>query len=80
MIHQIKTIIQDAIPDAFVEVSDPKNDGHHFEALVVSNSFEGKSLIEQHQKVMKALKKNFDTQTVHSLRLKTLTPKEYKSS
>ncbi len=76
MIDKIKAIILDAIPDAVVEVSDPRNDGHHFEARVISSLFEDMSLVKQHQMVMKALKNAFDSETMHALQLKTLTPKD----
>ena len=69
----IDTIIA-ALPDASVYVADP--DGEHFEALVISPSFEEMSLVKQHQSVMKPLKSHFDT-SVHALALKTFTPKQW---
>ena len=71
---QIKSIIQDNLPDAEVIVHDP--DGEHVEAIVVSASFEGMSLVKQHQAVMKPLKEAFAT-NLHALALKTLTPEKW---
>ena len=51
MVTTIKSIILNAIPDATVFVLDPQNDGVHFEALVISDSFTGLSLVKQHQLV-----------------------------
>ena len=76
MENQIKTIIQTALPDSIVYVLDPQNDGQHFEAIVISESFEGKSLVKQHQAVMNPLKEAFAT-TVHALALKTFTPAKW---
>jgi acid stress-induced BolA-like protein IbaG/YrbA len=70
----IKNTIQEALPDATIFVADP--DGEHFEAIVVSPTFEGMMLVKQHQLVMKALKEKFAT-TVHSLALKTYTPEKW---
>ncbi len=73
---QIKEIIQAAMPDAEVIVRDPNNDGAHFEATVISQSFAGKRLVEQHRQVMKSLKQAF-TGDVHALALKTYTPDQW---
>lgn len=72
--NDIKAIILNAIPDATVYIVDP--DGQHFEAIVISPSFEGKMLVKQHQMVMKPLKEKFET-TMHALALKTFTPDKW---
>ncbi|HXM88989.1 MAG: BolA family protein [Candidatus Binatus sp.] len=75
---EIETMIARGIPDAQVEVRDYTGGGDHFEALVVSPSFEGKGLIERHQLVYKALGDAMRVQ-VHALTLKTLTPAQYQN-
>src|ERR1700691_5746462 len=75
---EIETMIARGIPDAQVEVRDYTGGGDHFEALVVSSSFEGKGLIERHQLVYKALGDAMRVQ-VHALTLKTLTPAQYQN-
>ena len=77
MVEQIKTTIQTAVPDATIYVMDPYNDGQHFQALVISPSFEGLSLVEQHQTVMNPLSEAFRTDAVHALGLKTFTPAKW---
>lgn len=77
MIEKIKEEIQKALPDATIYVFDPMNDGQHFESIVVSPSFEGITLVKQHQAVMKPLKGAFETDAVHALRLKTFTPEKW---
>ena len=74
--ESIKVTILEAVPDAEVYVVDPNQDGEHFEAIVVSPSFEGLILVKQHQLVMKALKERFSTD-VHALALKTFTPEKW---
>ena len=73
MLDKIKEIILEAIPNAQVHVLDPRNDGHHLEAIVISESFSNQSLINQHKAVMNPLKAEFQS-TVHALGLKTFTP------
>lgn len=75
MINQIKSSIRDVVSDAEVYIYNP--DGEHFQAIVVAASFEGMSLVKQHQCVMKSLKSSFDTNEVHALSLKTFTPKHW---
>ena len=75
---EIETMIARGIPDAQVEVHDYTGGGDHFEALVVSPSFEGKGLIERHQLVYQALGDAMRVQ-VHALTLKTLTPAQYQN-
>ncbi len=76
MLHDIKTAIEKVLPEATVYVADPNNDGEHFEAIVISPTFEGQMLVRQHQVVMNALKEKFAT-TVHALALKTFTPEKW---
>ncbi len=50
-------------------------DGQHFQALVVSPAFAGKSRIQRHQLVYAALGERM-REEVHALSMKTLTPEE----
>ncbi len=79
MIEEIQATIKNALPDATIYVLDPQRDGQHFQALVISPSFEDLSLVKQHQAVMKPLKAAFET-TVHALQLKTFTPAKWEES
>jgi len=73
---EIKEMIEKAVPKATAYVSDPNNDGEHFEAIVVSPVFEGMLLVKQHQMVLNALRDKF-AGAVHALRLKTFTPMKW---
>lgn len=66
-------MIRAGIPDADVEVRDPLQDRTHFEATVISPSFEGKSRVQQHKMVYAALGDSFSG-PLHALQLTTLTP------
>lgn len=70
--------IEAGIPGAHVEVRDLTGGGDHFEALVVSEGFEGKTPIERHQAVYRALGDAMRV-AVHALTLETLTPAQYQN-
>lgn len=53
-------------------------DGQHFQALVVSAGFEGKSRVQRHQLVYAALGGRM-REEVHALSMRTLTPAEWRS-
>jgi acid stress-induced BolA-like protein IbaG/YrbA len=76
MIEEIKETIEKNLKGAQAFVSDPFNDGRHFEAIVVFKEFENLTLVKQHQIVMNCLKNHFET-SLHALKLKTFTPKQY---
>jgi acid stress-induced BolA-like protein IbaG/YrbA len=50
-------------------------DGQHFEALIVSEAFRGKSRIQRHQLVYAALGERMRAE-IHALSMRTLTPEE----
>ena len=75
-VNQIITAILVAIDGATIQVMNPRNDGLHFDAVVISSHFVGKSLVEQHQMVMTPLKELFASK-LHALSLKTYTPEEW---
>jgi acid stress-induced BolA-like protein IbaG/YrbA len=60
------------------EVLDVQGDGRHFQALIVSPAFEGKSRVVRHQLVYAALGDRM-RQEIHALSMRTLTPDEYRS-
>lgn len=54
-------------------------DGQHFEAVIVSTAFQGKSRVQRHQVVYAALGDRM-REEVHALSMKTLTPEEWKAA
>ncbi|MGI9463347.1 MAG: BolA family protein [Aestuariivirgaceae bacterium] len=73
--HDIEDLIKDALPDAVVEIRDLAGDGDHYAASITSASFEGKSRVQQHQMVYKALKGKMGGE-LHALALQTSTPQD----
>jgi len=68
--------LRQAFPDGSVELEDLTGTSDHFAAVVVSQSFEGKSRIEQHRMVYSALG-GLMAADIHALQLTTMTPKTY---
>lgn len=66
--EEIKKLIEEAIPGAKVEVNSP--DEKHYQATVTSSEFNGKSLVEQHQMVLDALKEALK-ERLHAISIKT---------
>jgi acid stress-induced BolA-like protein IbaG/YrbA len=50
-------------------------DGQHFQALVVSAAFAGRSRVQRHQLVYQALGERM-REEIHALSMQTLTPEE----
>ena len=53
-------------------------DGRHFEALIVSTAFDGLSRVQRQQRVNDVLREHFETETLHALSMRCLTPAEAK--
>ncbi len=73
----IKTRIEQALPGAEVEVRDTTGTGDHFEARVISPTFEGLSMVQQHQQVYAPLQQWLQTGELHALALRTYTPEQW---
>ena len=71
---EVKEMISKSLPEAQVTVRDMTGTGDHFEVVVASKAFAGKSLIEQHKLVFSALAPEMD-QRIHAVQLKTLVLK-----
>ena len=52
---ELKQLIEAGLPGAVAEVADTTGTGDHFQARVAAPQFQGKSLVQQHQLVYKAL-------------------------
>lgn len=88
-IANIKNTLQEKIGATVVEIED-RSDLHkhhqgrmnapvgsgHYDAIVVSESFAGKTMMQQHRIVYAALADQMQT-TIHALALKTYTPEQW---
>ena len=70
---EIERMIKEALPDAQIAIRDLAGDGDHYSAEVVSESFRGKTRVQQHQMIYQALKGNMGGQ-LHALALQTSAP------
>ena len=68
---EIKNLIQESIPDAEISIQDLAGDNNHYSATIKSKVFVGKSKIEQHKLVYKALKGKMGNE-LHALALNTI--------
>lgn len=71
--QDIKQLLELNIPNAMVTIT---GDGTHFEAVIVSQVFAGKTPVQQHQIVYGALGGKMGTD-IHALSLQTYTPEQW---
>jgi len=71
--NELQALISNGMAGAEVIV---KGDGDHFEAVVISTQFEGKTMVEQHRLVYGTLGDRMGNE-IHALALQTCTPAEW---
>ncbi len=71
--QQLEDLIREALPGAEVSVSDLTGTRDHYRVEVVSAEFAGKTLVQQHQMIYRAVGDHM-TQAVHALQIRTRTP------
>jgi len=69
----VKALIEQGLPGAGVEVT---GDGRHFEATVISDQFEGKSLLQRHRMVNATVEKQISSDELHALSIKAYTQQQ----
>jgi acid stress-induced BolA-like protein IbaG/YrbA len=76
MMHpeQVEKLIATGLPCEHLQV---EGDGHHFEAVIVSTEFAGKSRVQRQQRVNDVLRAHFNSGELHALSMKTHTPEEW---
>jgi len=70
--EQVQSYIENGLQCSEVRVA---GDGEHFQALIVSEAFRGKSRVQRHQLVYAALGERMRAE-IHALSMRTLTPEE----
>jgi acid stress-induced BolA-like protein IbaG/YrbA len=71
---ELQSLIATGLACTHLEV---EGDGRHWSAVIVSAEFEGKRLIQRHQRVYATLGARMQTDEVHALSMQTLTPAEW---
>ena len=69
-LEEIKKLIKESMPDAEISIQDLVGDENHYSATIISKVFSGKSKIDQHKLVYKALKGKMGNE-LHALAIKT---------
>jgi stress-induced morphogen len=69
--NAIHVLLEQAFPGGEIDVEDRTGRGDHFQVTVVSEAFNGLSLISQHKLVNAALQAPLADGTIHELRIRT---------
>ncbi len=72
--QELQDLIGTGLPCAHLHV---QGDGRHWYATLVSAEFEGKRLIQRHQRVYATLGNRMVTDEVHALSMRTYSPSEW---
>ena len=70
-LEELQSLIKESFPDAEINIQDFAGDENHYSATIKSKAFSGKSKIEQHKLVYKALKGKMGNE-LHALALNTM--------
>ena len=73
--EDVQTYIEQGLSCELVQVA---GDGQHFEAVIVSPEFRGRSRVQRHQLVYRALGDRM-REEIHALSMQTHTPEEWAS-
>ena len=85
LIDEIKNRIIENLTSAKVEIIDQSqqhaghgdpNKGSHFNAIIISDDFDGLNLVQRHQRVYKILGNDMGS-LIHAFSMKTFTPEEF---
>ncbi|MGR9114780.1 MAG: BolA family protein [Gammaproteobacteria bacterium] len=84
--EQIKKLLNEALNPEQIEIIDnsaahaghagAQSGGGHYHVTIVADAFEGKSMVQRHQLVYKALG-DMMKQQIHALGINAITPTEY---
>jgi stress-induced morphogen len=72
-VEALTTYIRQSMPDASVSVTDRTGTMDHFSIRVVSESFQGKNLLDRHRLVYDALAEPMKDGRIHALEIKSET-------
>jgi acid stress-induced BolA-like protein IbaG/YrbA len=75
-IEDLRGLLQGAFPGDNVHLTSPMGDDNHFQCVIVSERFSGKTPVERHQMVYAALGDTM-REAVHAFALKTYTPEQW---
>lgn len=73
-IDEIKALIEQGIAGSEAKVS---GDGYHYDAVVISDAFAGKSPLQKQKMVYATLSSHITSGAIHALGIKAYTPEEW---
>ena len=73
--NEIEELILKTFPNAKVVIDDLRGDGDHYAAQIIAEEFKGKTRVQQHQMVYKAMGGKMGKE-LHALALNTSAPKD----
>jgi acid stress-induced BolA-like protein IbaG/YrbA len=76
-IAEVRGLLEQAFPGDQIELSSPMGDDHHFQLVIVSPRFTGKTMVEQHQMVYRALGGAM-REAIHALAMRTFSPEQWR--
>jgi stress-induced morphogen len=72
LFKEVEELIKSNITDAKVMINDLTGTRDHLGVTVISDEFDGKGLLDQHQMIMDILKEKFK-ENLHAVQIKTMT-------
>ncbi len=75
--EEVKKLILAGLPGCEVTVT---GDGSHFDAIVVGDVFEGKSMVAQQKLVYATVNDRITSGELHALSIKTYTPEKWEKA
>jgi len=69
--QDVELLIKAGLPGCDVTVT---GDGRHFEAVVISAEFEGKTPLQKQRMVMETVRTQIESDELHALSIKALAP------
>jgi len=75
--EEVKKLILAGLPDCEITV---KGDGSHFDAIVVGDVFDGKSMVAKQKLVYATVNDYIKSGQLHALSIKTYTPAEWEKA
>ena len=75
--HEIKQLIEAGLPESAATV---RGDGSHYEVVVVSDAFEGKSMLEEQRMIYALLTTQIASGAIHAINIRAYTRAEWETA
>jgi len=76
-VSQVKQLIEEGLPGVEAKVS---GEGYHYEAIVIGDCFDGKSMVQQQKMVYATVNEHITSGALHALTIKTYTPAQWEKA